>query len=51
MNIKSVIFDDIYFINFLSFNISTLFFSLFTQLNLGCVLYTRAPYMPSNTAV
>ena len=50
MQIKCVIIVDIHYINFLTFNISTLlfFFSLFTLPKLGGILYTHAFYMPSN---
>ena len=44
MQIKSVIINNIHYINFNTFNISTFFFfffvSWFTLLKLGCVLYT-----------
>ena len=30
---------NIHYINFIMFNISTLFFSWFAQLKLGCILY------------
>ena len=50
MQIKSVIIDNIHYIDFITFNISSLLlFSGFGQLKLGCVLYIRATYMPSNT--
>ena len=39
MQIKSVVIDYIYYINFITFNSSTLFFSLFALVKLGCVLY------------
>ena len=39
MLIKSVIIDNIHFINFITFNISTFFFSWFDLLKLECVLY------------
>ena len=40
MQIKSVILDNIHYINFITFDMSTLFFSWFALLKLGCVLYT-----------
>ena len=49
MQIKSVIVDNNHYINFITFDISTLFFSWFALLKLGCVLYTCASYIPSNT--
>ena len=48
MQIKSVI-DNIHNINFITFNISTLFFAWFALLKLGCPFYIRASYKPSNT--
>ena len=51
MPIKNVIIDDIYYINFITFDISNLLFSWFALLELGCVLYTHAPYMPSNMVI
>ena len=48
MQIKSVIIDYIYYINFIVFNISTLFCSWSAQLKFGCVEYTRSSYMRSN---
>ena len=48
MQTKSVFIDYIHYINFILFNIGTLFnhiFSLFTLLKLTCVLYTRPSYM------
>ena len=39
MQVKSFIIDDIHYINFITFNISTLFFSWFAPLKLVCVLY------------
>ena len=38
-------------INFISFNISTLFFSWFTLLKLGCILSTCISYIPSNMVI
>ena len=40
MLIKSVIIDNIHYINLIMFNISTLLFSWFALLKLGCILYT-----------
>ena len=51
MQIKSVIVDNIPYINFITFNISTLFFSEFAWLKLGIILYTLASDMPSNTEI
>ena len=48
MKIESVIIDNVHYINFITFNIRTLLFFLFTLLKLGYVLYTHASYMPSN---
>ena len=45
MQIKSFIFDNIHYINFITFNICA--FSWFALLKLGCVLYTRVSYMLS----
>ena len=50
MQIKSVIINNIHYINFIT-NISILFLSGFVLLKLECVLYTRMSYMPSNTVV
>ena len=41
MQIKSVIIENIHYSNFLTFNISFLFFFKFILLKSGCVLYTR----------
>ena len=49
MQIKKII-DNIHYINFITFNISTsYFFSRFALLKLGRVLYTHASYIPLNT--
>ena len=39
MQIKSVIIENIYYINFISFNINNLFFSWFAQQKYGCIFY------------
>ena len=47
MQLKNVI-DNIHYINFITFNISTNIFSWFALLELGCILYNHASHMPSN---
>ena len=51
MLIKSVIIDNIHYINFIMFNISSLLFFLFALLKFGRVLYTCASYMLSNMVI
>ena len=53
MQIKSVIIDNIHYINVITFNISILgFFFLIFPAEIGvCVLYTRASYMQSNMVI
>ena len=51
MQIKNVIIDNIQYINFITFNITTLLFPWFAPLKLGYVLYTRASFKPSNTVI
>ena len=52
MKIKSVSIDNILYINFILFNISTLIFFLdLPGLKWGYVLYTHASYMSSNMVI
>ena len=47
-------YKNIHFINFVTFNVSTLFFFLFFfffLLNMGCILHSHASYIPSNTVI
>ena len=47
MQIKSDIIDNIHYINFITSNSNTLFYSWFAPLKLGCVLFTSASYILS----